>query len=96
MPGGRKQPKDVLGVLVGGEFPNKKASIFAMDASIGCRAPDLQELEFSSPSPSLGPIPDLKLAVNVIDVFFNRTDRDDQLLRNFSIGITGRHPPQDV
>lgn len=33
MPGGWKQPKDVLGVLVGGEFINKKTSIIMMDAS---------------------------------------------------------------
>jgi len=80
-PGDRKPSKGVFGVLVGGEFLNKKAPIFAMDASTDRRTP-LEQPELSGPGHRLGPIPYLKLAVNVVDVFFHCTDSYDQVLRN--------------
>jgi hypothetical protein len=58
-PGDRKPSKDVFGVLVGGEFQNKKAPICVMDASTDRRTPPLQKPEFSGPGHGLGPIPDL-------------------------------------
>ena len=80
-PGDRKPSKGVFGVLVGGEILNKKASIAKMDASIDRRAAGLQEPELSGPGYRLGPIAHLKLAVNVVDVFFHGANCDDQVVR---------------
>lgn len=64
-----------------------------MDTPAGRRITGLQESEFSRPGNGLRPAAHLQLAVNAMDVFFNGTDSQNQVLGNFLIGITSPYPP---